>query len=971
MLTWLQDGLFAAFLSAFLVFTIPQLQPSSTDITMDVLIHISQQLSNSTTPAYSPAEFTVSPSVAAVNVLFFLSLALVLIDAFLAMLVKSWLQEFDRGWRKYTVADLRAQERERRLKGLERWRLTGLVSLLPILIQTALLFFCIGLIVLLFPVHLISAIFSSVTLVAGFTFYLFTTCVSVFDAYAPFSSPVSRGLIFLLNELQTTWLILACLIACHTRHIISSVSFHTSCPSPPQEHEPNTDPAAQSLPGNNSVTHPVLPQGNMGVEKHEIIARSHSRIDPQTYVDILERLVTTTAEAVENIPVFLDLLDQPMKDPTLRPSNVDKWKELLRTTLELLGDPSTFTDSTARTIARSVLFPYDDESADQQLSRSLMHHFDHISSGQIGKHRSLDSLFASYLHYCCEIFPFDSWELSNTIASLEPSNAADAELLWMIQPLHRKLRGWVVQNLTRRVLRQNVSTEFLQIFAAVLTYVSTTEQSRRSQVPLTAAVIYAMHTIKLVIVTGGIYSITGHYLIPGTVLTTSQSMSMNFHQVDRLDLWSDDCVALASALLQPHAHWSGFRADDVWKFQLALIAALYIDSTKQAGQAAAAFAHLVTVTNIPVITMGTWGWADAYDQTKLASYWYTVVFQKPIYQRDSENSPVQDIGYIITQTIQRCSEMRLSALHLLDFSVKYLCARTSSSSNLLTIQHFYEDAYLIQVSGGPPGICRHFNPWIWLHLDTLVSLSSALQEGALHQLEWTGTPEQVHIAMSRLTLYDSLQEEKDKETKKLEINTDLLNLLLNSNHYEVCTGAFKCCLHLASQPSSAGDIQSAGIFIPGTLGCQWIENFITVLCGTPQHEMSRSWEFLAEHLAPKWTILPLSWCCDFASAFLFLKVHSLDLGELPAYQWFANSFRNEEQPDKAFLPFLGTMVELIKYSSTWGQLNSLDTWLAQLPAYLEDQDVQVKLENVLATRKQEIVDETLRCFTELPMTYPE
>ena len=79
---------------------------------MDVLIHISQQLSNSTTLTYTPTEFTVSPSVTAVNVLFFLSLALVIIDAFLAMLVKGWLQEFDRGWRKYTVANLRARERE-------------------------------------------------------------------------------------------------------------------------------------------------------------------------------------------------------------------------------------------------------------------------------------------------------------------------------------------------------------------------------------------------------------------------------------------------------------------------------------------------------------------------------------------------------------------------------------------------------------------------------------------------------------------------------------------------------------------------------------------------------------------------------------------------------------------------------------------------------------------------------------------
>ena len=56
---------------------------------------------------------------------------------------------------------------------------------------------------------------------------------------------------------------------------------------------------------------------------------SHSSIDPHTHVHVLERLVTTTPEAVENIPIFLELLDQPVKDPTLRPSNMEKWRELL------------------------------------------------------------------------------------------------------------------------------------------------------------------------------------------------------------------------------------------------------------------------------------------------------------------------------------------------------------------------------------------------------------------------------------------------------------------------------------------------------------------------------------------------------------------------------------------------------------------------------------------------------------------
>ena len=61
------------------------------------------------------------------------------------------------------------------------------------------------------------------------------------------------------------------------------------------------------------------------------------------------------------------------------------------------------------------------------------------------------------------------------------------------------------------------------------------------------------------------------------------------------------------------------------------------------------------------------------------------------------------------------------------------------------------------------------------------------------------------------------------------------------------------------------------------------------------------------------------------------------------------------------------MLQDTEYRMTCGQLNSLGTWLAHLPANLKNQDACVKLEDVLATRKQEIVVETVRCFKELPM----
>jgi len=962
---WLQDGLFAAFLSAFLVFTIPQLQPNSTDIAMDVLIRISQQLSNSTIPAYASTEFTTSPNTVVVNLLFFLSLALVLIDAFLAMLVKSWLQEFDRGWRKHPVADLRAQEREQRLQGLERWKVAELITLLPILIQSSLLSFCIGLIVLLFPLHLISAILSSVALVAGFGFYAFTAYVSFRDVHAPFSSPVSRGLVTLMNILRKSWRDGVALVARTTQRTIPGVSPHAVSLDTPHAHEAGSGSSQetfQSLAMDNEVAHPSsLPQGDKGGKKGEVVTRSRHQIGPRTHVDVLERLVTTTAEAMENIPIFLELLDQPVKHPTVRPSSVEKWKELLQITLGLLGDPSTFSDSVARTIARNVVFCYDGRTADEQLSQRLKYLFGRMCSGQTGTRKPLNGVFAAYLNDHCGSHAMISTAMSDTIAYLEPSNVADAELLWMVKTIHR-YTTW-----TRTVAPPHVFyRESLLFFAAVLTYVSSTEQSRRNQVPLTAAVIHAMHTIKSAFDKGAILSNPEHDILPGTVPITSDSMT--FHQVDALDLWSDHCVELASALLQPHTHRAGFIADYVWRFQLPLIAALYIDSTRQVGHASAAFAKLLKLPNITNITIRTWAWVDACDRTKLAGYWYMALFQEPLHQYGVPHSPFQDIGYVIIKTVEQCSEMSLSALYLLDTSVEHLRATASSSIDLRRPDSPFISTLALSCTL-PTGDIDHyiyerdpFNPWVLFHLETLLAQSSILKPGEFEQLEWINTPEQVHIARARLALYDSSE---GKETNQIQPDSRLLRMFIKSKDYVVCTGAFKWCLNMVtiSQPIAAG------MFSPDTVGCGRIEHIIQVLFGYPGYECARSWEFLAEHLIPKWTTLPLSWRSGFASAFLFYNVNPPGMPEIHAYQSLANSHRDVEIPLQAgqlhlFLPFLVTVVELTKAGLTWGRLISIENSLAHLPGVLENQGAHAQLENILATRKQE---ETITSFVELPM----
>jgi hypothetical protein len=935
LLIWFQDGLFAAFLSAFLVFLIPQLQPNTTDVAMDVLIHISQQLSNSTTPAFVPAAFQVSSHAATVNTLFFLSLAFVLIDAFLAMLVKGWLQEFDRGWRKYTVAHLRAQERERRLQELERWKLHELVALLPILIQVSLLLFCIGLIVLIFPLHLPSAILSILTFAFVIGFYGFTTYVSIANKYSPFSSPGSRLLTRGLATLPT-WPLS---IARNALHIPSATRFHNRPPLLPHDQQTDAGPsdeATQSLSSNNSVAEPMQAHDHESIEMCKVTLRSRSDIDPQTHVGVLERLVSTTAEAVENIPVFLELLDQPVKDATLRPLNVEKWKELFHITFGLLGDQPTFPVSAARTLTRTMMICYTRETAGQQLGHTLQYHLGSRETDENRPRVPFNLLFSSYLSFW--LGHSARYDLCRNIAFLEPSGAADAELFWMVNTFHMAMHS------------EDRLDDYYIFCVAVLTYASSTEQCRRSQVPLTAAVIYALHTIKPALDQGGTDSIGGLYILPGNV-SASKSVPMTFCQVDGIDaleLWSEECITFVKDLLQ----WSGSTP---WyhDFQLSLIAALYIDSTKQA-HARSTFADLLKYTSVED---ASFRYSDAYDDGKLTVYWYMAVSQKPLHQ---DRYPLGNLYDVIENVI--ATPPTLSGLHILDIAAKYV--QKISPSWLERGSFGWRNTTPGREHSGflfPP------DNWALLHLETLLAPHTYLFPEEVKELEWSDTPEKVYIASARLDLYHSLANAQHERGQGPRPDPELLRVLLWSQDYGVCVRAFMWCLDLfpISSPGTLGDADRTRMFIPETMGSQWVEHLIHVLCKGDHFEGAISLQFLMSNLVPKWTMLPSSWCCDFASALLFLIVRPLGTYGLPAYQCLAEAeaFIHHHEL-KAFFVFLGTLLGLTKSSLTWARLTSFENWFTHLRV---NQDVRSQTNLILTTVKQQLTEETLGFFAELPM----
>ena len=147
---------------------------------------------NASLGPYVQADFSPPEYIVVVNALFYASLGIMLLAAFIAMLIKSWVREFDRGLQAITIPEQRAKTREFRYLGMEHWKLQEMVAILPMLIQMSLLLFAIGLILFLFNISKPSFGITTAIFGIGVIYYAITTTISVFVTSSPFHSPLSR-----------------------------------------------------------------------------------------------------------------------------------------------------------------------------------------------------------------------------------------------------------------------------------------------------------------------------------------------------------------------------------------------------------------------------------------------------------------------------------------------------------------------------------------------------------------------------------------------------------------------------------------------------------------------------------------------------------------------------------------------------------------------------------------------------------
>ncbi|KAJ3828911.1 hypothetical protein F5880DRAFT_1471641, partial [Lentinula raphanica] len=196
-------GLFSAVVTSFLVQTSQNLQLNSADVTASLLFElVAVQRAAATGGNISaiPASALVpglnfAPSAVDVwiNGLWLISLALALVIALAAVLVKQWLHHY--------VAIPSGSPKERshirqfRFSGLEKWHVLGIIGLLPVIMHLSLALFFLGLIIFLVPLQLVlSIIIGSITFIV-YGLYLTSNILPIFDPQCPYQTPLTDFLI--------------------------------------------------------------------------------------------------------------------------------------------------------------------------------------------------------------------------------------------------------------------------------------------------------------------------------------------------------------------------------------------------------------------------------------------------------------------------------------------------------------------------------------------------------------------------------------------------------------------------------------------------------------------------------------------------------------------------------------------------------------------------------------------------------
>ncbi|CAE6480399.1 unnamed protein product [Rhizoctonia solani] len=201
-------ALFSAISTAFLIESAKNLQEDPAAVSLQEVTTLLRaiaagQVLNSTSPE-APG-FTPPSTAIWVNALWFLSLSLSVSVSLVAMLAKQWCHSYMSG--RTGQPHVQARQRQRRLDGLERWKMPEILAFLPTLMHLSLILFFVGLTIYLWDIHVGVAIPVLAMTALTFIFYATTTILPLGNAYCPYNTPLSHyidsGLQTLLSRFRT------------------------------------------------------------------------------------------------------------------------------------------------------------------------------------------------------------------------------------------------------------------------------------------------------------------------------------------------------------------------------------------------------------------------------------------------------------------------------------------------------------------------------------------------------------------------------------------------------------------------------------------------------------------------------------------------------------------------------------------------------------------------------------------------
>ncbi|RPD59576.1 hypothetical protein L227DRAFT_487550, partial [Lentinus tigrinus ALCF2SS1-6] len=186
-------GLFSGIVTAFNIEAYRLLQADSSQISIQLLQLISQQLAQgsnvTSTTSMQTAQtiFKLPTQSIRINASWFSSLICALFSALMCIMVKQWLREYLSMPPPSPRHNVRF--RQHRYDGLVAWGVPEIMAVLPILLEFSLLLFLVGLIDFLFQLQCTVAAIATCLVALALLFYVVTTIAPVFSMHCPYKSP--------------------------------------------------------------------------------------------------------------------------------------------------------------------------------------------------------------------------------------------------------------------------------------------------------------------------------------------------------------------------------------------------------------------------------------------------------------------------------------------------------------------------------------------------------------------------------------------------------------------------------------------------------------------------------------------------------------------------------------------------------------------------------------------------------------